>query len=114
MEDTSGSLFFDMAPKLDIIGYEINVVELGGEAMKLSNLIKCAVTKGLILYHNINFLPYSLNASPLKTKFFNLFLGFSAKPACTINPVIMNPVLWHVKNIICDGDEHLNKYFWNW
>ncbi|PKC57842.1 hypothetical protein RhiirA1_471874 [Rhizophagus irregularis] len=26
----------------------------------------------------------------------------------------MDPILWHVKNIICNGDEKLNKYIWNW
>ncbi len=25
----------------------------------------------------------------------------------------MNPILWHILNIICDGNEELNKYIWN-
>jgi hypothetical protein len=61
-EDTNGILYFDMVPKLDLAKYEVNLVELEGEAVKLINLIDQAVTKGLILYHNINFLPYPLNS----------------------------------------------------
>ena len=67
-----GGLYFDMAPKLDLAKYEVNLIELGGEGVKLINLIDRAVTKGLILYHNINFLPYSLNSPVPNTKFFNL------------------------------------------
>ncbi|PKC54868.1 hypothetical protein RhiirA1_476537 [Rhizophagus irregularis] len=73
-----------------------------------------AVTKGLILYRNINFLPYPLNSPVPNTKFFNLFLGFLAQPAIENNKEIMDPILWHVKNIICSGDERLNEYIWNW
>ncbi|PKC00049.1 hypothetical protein RhiirA5_428777 [Rhizophagus irregularis] len=103
-----------MAPKLDLAKYEVNLIELGGEGVKLINLIDQAVTKGLILYRNINFLPYPLNSPVPNTKFFNLFLGFLAKPAIENNKEIMDPILWHVKNIICSGDERLNEYIWNW
>ena len=103
-----------MAPKLDLAKYEVNLLELGGEGVKLINLIDRAVTKGLILYRNINFLPYSLNTPAHDTKFFNLFIGFLAKPAPEINKEIMDPILWHVKNVICSGDERLDEYIWNW
>src|SRR2546421_645325 len=99
-EDTNGGLYFDMAPKLDLAKYEVNLIELGREPVKLINLIDRAVTKGLILYHNINFLSYPLNSPVPNTKFFNLFIGFLAKPAVEINSEIMNPILWHTKNII--------------
>ncbi|GBB85897.1 hypothetical protein RclHR1_12340001 [Rhizophagus clarus] len=103
---TSGKYeWWYMAPKLDLAKYEVNLIELGGEGVKLINLIDQAVTKGLILYHNINFLPYSLNSPVPNTKFFNLFIGFLAKPAVEINPEIMDPILWHTKNII---REHLH------
>jgi len=95
MEDTSGGLFFEMAPKLDLAGYVINIVELGGEAMKLSKLIEHAVITGLILYRNIDFHPYSPYSPLPKTKFFNLFLGFNTKPASMINLVIMDPCEKH-------------------
>ena len=113
-EDTNGGLYFDMAPKLDLAKYEVNLIELGGEPVKLINLIDRAVTKGLILYRNINFLPYSLNTPAHDTKFFNLFIGFLAKPVPEINKEIMDPILWHVKNVICSGDEKLDEYIWNW
>ena len=103
-----------MAPKLDLAKYEVNLIELGGEPVKLINLIDRAVTKGLILYCNINFLPYSLNTPAHDTKFFNLFIGFLAKPVPEINKEIMDPILWHVKNVICSGDEKLDEYIWNW
>ncbi|PKK55584.1 hypothetical protein RhiirC2_802010 [Rhizophagus irregularis] len=83
--DTNGGLYFDMAPKLDLAKYEVNLVELGGEAVKLINLIDRAVTK-----------------------------GFLANPALGINKEIMDPILWHVKNVICSGDERLDEYIWNW
>ena len=66
---------------------------LGGEAVKLINLIDRAVAKGLIYYRNIVFLPYPLNTPMLNTKFFNLFIGFLAKPAPEINNEIVNPIL---------------------
>src|ERR1043165_5946287 len=103
-----------MGPKLKISKYEIKIIEYGGETVKLKSLIDQAVIKGLITYADYNFLPYPLNTPPPKTKFFNLFLGFLAKPAMEINKEIMDPILWHVKNIICDGNEVLNEYIWNW
>ena len=92
-EDTNGELYFDMAPKLDLAKYEVNLIELGGEPVKLINLIDRAVTKGLILYRNINFLSYLLNISAYNTKFFNLFIGFLAKLVLRINKKIMDPIL---------------------
>src|SRR6266498_1569740 len=109
-EDTNGGLYFDMALKLDLNDYKINILEYRGESIKLKSLISQAVTKGLILYHNINFLLYPLNISAHDTKFFNLFIRFLAKLALGINKEIMDPILWHVKNVICSGDERLDKY----
>ena len=92
-EDTNGGLYFDMASKLDLAKYEVNLIELGEEAVKLINLIDQAVIKGLILYCNINFLSYPLNTPAHDTKFFNLFIGFLAKPVLGINKEIMDPIL---------------------
>ncbi len=39
LEDSDSSLFFKMSSKLEIIKYEINLIELGGEAVKLVNLV---------------------------------------------------------------------------
>ena len=114
IEDTNGGLYFDMAPKLDLAKYEVNLLELGGEGVKLINLIDRVVTKGLILYHNINFLLYPLNSPVPNTKFFNLFIGFLAKPAVEINPEIMDPILWHTKNIISNENVELHEYLWKW
>ena len=105
----NGRLYFNMVPKLDLAKYEVNLIELGGEPVKLINLIDWAVTKGLILYRNINFLPYSLNIPAYDTKFFNLFIGFLAKSAPEINKEIMDLILWHVKNVICSGDERFDE-----
>ena len=112
MEDSDNGFYYDMAPKLDFAKYEIKMIEYGGETMKLKTLIDRAVIKGLILYRNIDFLPYPPNTSPTNTKFFNLFLGFKAQPTIEINPAIIDPILWHAKNIISDGNEELSKYFW--
>ncbi|CAG8545002.1 4860_t:CDS:2 [Cetraspora pellucida] len=97
-EDEDGGLIFEFVPKLELANYEINIVEFGGESIKLRSLIDRAVTKGLIRYRKINFLPYLPNTILLKTNFFNLFLGFTAKPALEIKKEIMDPILWHVKN----------------
>ncbi len=113
-EDTNGGLYFDMVPKLNLAKYEVNLVELGGEPVKLINLIDRTITKGLIFYRNINFLSYPLNTPAYDTKFFNLFIGFLAKLVVEINEKIMNLILWHVKNVICNGDERLDEYIWNW
>ncbi len=114
MEDSDNGLFFDMVPKLDIAKYEIKITEYQENSIELKILINQAVVKGLILYCNIDFLPYSSNTSPPNIKFFNLFLGFKAQPAREINPAIIDLILWHAKNIISGGDEELSKYFWHW
>ncbi|RHZ80266.1 hypothetical protein Glove_137g84 [Diversispora epigaea] len=82
MEDLDNGLFFDMAPKLDIVKYEIKITEYQKKPVKLKILINQAVVE-----------------------------GFKAQPATEINPAIMNLILWHAKNIISDGNEGLNKYF---
>ena len=82
--------------------------------MKLKSLIDQAVIKGLIVYADYDFLPYPISVPQPVSDFFNLFLGFLAKPVTEVNKEIMNPILWHVLNIICDGNEELNEYIWNW
>ncbi|GES81464.1 hypothetical protein RCL_jg28292.t1 [Rhizophagus clarus] len=84
IEDTNGGFYFDMVSKLDLNDYKINIFKYESESIKLKLLISQAVTKGLILYHNINFLPYPLNTPAPNTKFFNLFIGFLAKPVMEI------------------------------
>ena len=59
LKDSDGSLFFKMSSKLKITKYEINLIELEEEAVKLVNLVDQAVIKGLIRYQRINFLLYS-------------------------------------------------------
>ena len=91
MEDSDNGLYFDMASKLDLAKYEISITEHGGASVELKTLINQAVSKGLILYSNIDFLPYSPNTSPLNTKFFNLFLGFKVRPSVEINFALIDP-----------------------
>ena len=93
IEDTNDRLYFNIALKLNLAKYEGNLVELEGKAVKLINLIDQMVTKSLILYRNINFLLYQLNTSAHDTKFFNLFIGFLAKPVAEINKEIMKLIL---------------------
>uniref|UniRef100_U9UFF4 Uncharacterized protein n=1 Tax=Rhizophagus irregularis (strain DAOM 181602 / DAOM 197198 / MUCL 43194) TaxID=747089 RepID=U9UFF4_RHIID len=63
-EDTNGRLYFDIVLKLDFAKYEVNLIELGGEPVKLINLIDWTVTK-----------------------------GFLAKPVLEINKEIIDPIL---------------------
>uniref|UniRef100_U9T848 NrS-1 polymerase-like helicase domain-containing protein n=1 Tax=Rhizophagus irregularis (strain DAOM 181602 / DAOM 197198 / MUCL 43194) TaxID=747089 RepID=U9T848_RHIID len=63
IEDTNGRLYFDIALKLDLAKYEVNLLEL----------------------------------------------GFLAKPAVEINPKIIDPILWHTKNIISNENSTLQK-----
>ncbi|CAB4418754.1 unnamed protein product [Rhizophagus irregularis] len=113
-KDAAKGPYFKFASKLSIEVFKINIFELGGKSVKLRSLIRQATSTGLINYDEINFLPYPPNNPKPDTDFFNLFLGFKAKPATEINKEIMEPILWHVKNVICDGDERLNEYIWNW
>jgi hypothetical protein len=76
---SDGGLYFDMESKLDLGKLTINIIELSGEAIKLQSLIENAFNTHLIAYADIDFLPYPPNVIPLKTEFFNLFLGFKAK-----------------------------------
>src|SRR2546421_12330981 len=85
-----------------------------GKTVKLKSLIDQAVIKGLIVYEDYDFLPYPISVSQPDSDFFNLFLGFLAKPATEVNKEIMNPILWHVLNVICGENEELNEYIWNW
>ncbi len=113
-KDSENGLYFDMGPELKIAKFEIKIIKYGSEAVKLKSLIDRAVIKGLIVYEDYNFLPYPINVPQPVSDFFNLFLGFLAKPASEINKEIMDPIIWHVLNIICDGNEELNEYIWNW
>ena len=109
-KDSENGLYFDMGPELKIAKFEIKIIEYGGETVKLKSLIDQAVIKGLIVYADYNFLPYPISVLQPNTEFFNIFLGFLAKPTMNINKEIMDPILWHVKNIVCDGNEVLNEY----
>src|SRR5438128_12296808 len=103
-----------MRRELEITKHTVKITEHGAEPIKLISLINRAVIENLIHYDDIDFLPYPPNVILPKTDFFNLFLGFLAKPAKEINPEIMDPILWHMENVICDGNKELNKYIWNW
>ncbi|PKC54729.1 hypothetical protein RhiirA1_403420 [Rhizophagus irregularis] len=111
---SDGGLYFDMGFKLDIGKLTINIVKLGGEAIKLQSLIENAFNTGLIAYADIDFLPYPPNTIPPKTEFFNLFLGFKAKPASHINYDLINPIIWHIEYIWCNGDKNLSEYVLKW
>ncbi|RGB22534.1 hypothetical protein C1646_775922 [Rhizophagus diaphanus] len=80
------------------------------EAVKLKSLIDQAVIKGLIVYADYDFLPYPISIPKPNTEFFNLFLGFLAKPAMDINKEIMDPILWHTKNIISAENHKFNGH----
>ncbi|CAG8701186.1 24734_t:CDS:10 [Cetraspora pellucida] len=73
-----------MAPKLDFAKYEIKMIEYDDETVKLKTLIDQAVIKGLILYR------------------------FKTQPTIEINLAIIDPILWHAKNIISDENEELS------
>src|SRR3954451_24839289 len=113
-KDPKNGLYFSMGPELKIANFKINVIEYGRESTKLKSLINQAIIKGLIVYADYNFLPYPISAPQPATDYFNLFLGFLAKPVPEINKDIMDLILWHVKNVICSGNEELNEYIWNW
>ncbi|CAJ0645343.1 16307_t:CDS:2, partial [Entrophospora sp. SA101] len=97
-----------MGSKLDLADYKINIIEHGGEEVKLITLINQAVTENLIHYGKVYFLPFPPNVILPKTNFFNLFLGFKAQPATEINFDLINPIIWHIENIWCNGDKILS------
>ena len=99
-KNRQNGLYLDMGAELKLANFKIKIIEYGGESVKLKSLIDQAVTRGLIIYKDWNFLPYSINTLQFDTDFFNLFLGFLAKLAPEINKEIMNLILWHTKNII--------------
>src|SRR6266498_2720899 len=113
-KDSKNGLYFSMGSKLKIAKFEIKIIEYGGKTVKLKSLIDQAVIKGLIVYEDYDFLLYPISVSQLDSDFFNLFLGFLVKSVTEVNKEIMNLILWHVLNIICDRNEELNKYIWNW
>ncbi len=82
-----------MEAELKLADFKIEIIEYRDEFMKLKSLIDQAVTRGLIIYKDWNFLSYSINTLQLDTDFFNLFLGFLAKLASEINKEIMDPIL---------------------
>jgi len=108
--DSENGLYFSMGAELKLAKFEIKIIKYGGEAVKLKSLIDQAVIKSLIVYADYDFLPYPISVPQPDSDFFNLFLGFLAKPGTKVNKEIMDPILWHVKNIICNGDEKLNEY----
>ncbi|PKK55668.1 hypothetical protein RhiirC2_801801 [Rhizophagus irregularis] len=113
LEDSNGGLFFKMSSKLDLRKYEISLVEMGGDVVKLENLIDQAVVKGIIQYRGIDFLSFPPCSPPPNTKFFNLFLGFKA-PIIEIDSALIELIIWHIKNVWCDENKDLSKYVLNW
>ena len=79
-------------------------------------MINHVQTSGTIHYDDINFLPYPSNNNSPKTEFFNLFLGFKAKPAPQINYNLVNLILWHIEHILSNSDKKFAEYFiwWIW
>jgi len=102
-----------MSSKLEITKYEINLIELEEETVKLVNLVDQVVIKGLIRYRGIDFLPYPPCCFPPNTKFFNLFLGFKA-PIIEIDSALIEPIIWHIENVWCNGNKVLSEYVLNW
>ncbi|CAG8634510.1 10372_t:CDS:2 [Cetraspora pellucida] len=99
IEKLDGRLYFAMAPTLDFGKITINIVELRGEPIKLISLIDRIYDTKVIIYDDIDFLPYPPNIEQPKNEFFNLFLGFKAKPALRINYNLVNLIIWHIENI---------------
>ena len=50
---------------------------------------------------------------PPNIKFFNLFLGFKA-PIIEIDSTFIDPIIWHIENVWCNGDKVLSEYILNW
>jgi len=48
VEHPEDGLYFNMKSKLSLAKYEINIIELGGELVKLSSLIQRAFTNNII------------------------------------------------------------------
>ena len=63
----------------------------------------CRVYKGGVV-----FMP---NAKTLSKDFFNMWQGFAVS---TISGADFSIIQEHIKNIICDGDRALIKYFYDW
>ena len=102
-----------MEAELKLADFKIEIIEYRDEFMKLKSLIDQVVTRSLIIYKDWNFLLYLINTFQLDTDFFNLFLGFLAKPAPEINKEIMDLIFWHMLNIISDENVKLHEYLWN-
>ena len=49
-EDRQNGLYFDMGAELKLANFKIEIIEYGGESVKLKSLIDQAVTRGLIIY----------------------------------------------------------------
>ncbi len=109
-KDSENGLYFDIESKLKIAKFEIKIIKYRSELVKLKSLINQTVIKDLIVYVNYNFFPYSIDIFQSDTKFFNIFLGFLAKPMMKISREIMDPIFWHILNVICNGNEKLNEY----
>ena len=103
-----------MEAELKLTDFKIEIIEYEDESVKLKSLIDQAVTRGLIIYKDWNFLLYLINTLQLDTDFFNLFLGFLAKLVPEINKEIMDLIFWHTLNIISDENVKLHEYFRNW
>ena len=67
-------------------------------------------------YDVIDFIPY-LETNPCSNRTFNLFQGFQFpynKPELDTIPTELDTMFYHIKNIICDGDEVIYNYMLNY
>src|SRR4051794_5313910 len=71
-ENRQNGLYFNMGVELKLADFKIKIIEYGSKSVKLKSLIDQAVTRGLIIYKDWNFLSYLINTLQSNTDFFNL------------------------------------------
>ncbi|CAG8630008.1 7410_t:CDS:2, partial [Scutellospora calospora] len=113
MEDSDNSFYYDIASKLDFAKYEIKMIEYGGKTVKLKILIDQAVIKGLILYHNIDFLLYSPNTSPTNTKNEELSKYFWYWCAYLVQQPSKKPGTIQARKLIVMNETSMSSGDWN-
>ena len=122
-ETEKGSIYFEFAPDLKGISPEHKIkIQSGNDdndentatmSIKLKGWLQQASIKR-IRYADVNFRPYPPNTPQIRSKFFNLFLGFKAQPSAEVDKGLIYPILKHIKEVWCDDSKELITYIFNW
>jgi hypothetical protein len=90
----------------------------GKIAVDISSFIDTFTREDMVIYRDIDFIPYLYKDEIKDTNIFNIFTGFRFQPlSVDAEPDYYNniqPILTHLKDVLCSNNEDVFNYVINW